>query len=52
VPVKKDKAPLIKWLRFTRTRYGITWEEVESIKYKLIELIHEKKGVDLGRVDL
>ena len=76
MPVKRDKAPLIRWLRFTRTRHGITWEEVEkalgwnqdsisgidlssftyleltSIKYKLIKLIHEKKGVDLGRVDL
>ena len=76
MPVIKEKAPLIKWLKFARVRYGITWEEVEkalgwnqdsisgidlssftyleltSIKYKLIKLIHEKKGVDLGRVDL
>jgi len=76
MPVKRDKAPLIKWLRFTRARYGITWEGVEkalawdedsisgvdlstfiyseltSIKLKLIELVREKKGVDLGRVDL
>jgi len=76
MPVIREKAPLIKWLRFTRVKHGITWKEVEdalgwnedtisgvdlssftyleltSIKYKLIELIREKKGVDLGRVEL
>ena len=71
-----DTTDIIKWLRFTRIKYKIKWDEVEdelsweedtisgidlttftyseltSIKYALIDLIKEKRKVDLGRVDV